>query len=65
MNEFSFDVFFKKATGHDPYPFQMWLATGEMVPELIDVPTGMSMWPSHFDSFILKSLKEGNLVAYN
>lgn len=43
-----FKEFFKTATGdgkgangHDPYPFQMRLALGEQLPELIDVPTGM------------------------
>ena len=36
----SFDVFFKKATGHDPYPFQKRLAC-ENLPELIDIPTGL------------------------
>ncbi len=36
-----FDVFFKKATDHDPYPFQKRLALGEQLPELIDVPFGM------------------------
>jgi len=36
-----FDAFFKKATDHDPYPFQKRLALGELLPELIDVPTGM------------------------
>jgi len=40
--------FFRTATfdnnspkGHDPYPFQTRLATGEKLPELIDVPTGL------------------------
>jgi CRISPR/Cas system-associated endonuclease/helicase Cas3 len=27
--------------GHDPYPFQTRLATGEKLPELIDIPTGL------------------------
>ena len=26
---------------HDPYPFQTRLATGEKLPELIDIPTGL------------------------
>ncbi|OPY50605.1 MAG: CRISPR-associated helicase Cas3 [Methanosaeta sp. PtaU1.Bin112] len=40
--------FFRTATsdsnsgkGHDPYPFQTRLATGEKLPELIDIPTGL------------------------
>jgi CRISPR-associated endonuclease/helicase Cas3 len=37
----SFDDFFKKATNHDPYPFQKRLALGERLPELIDIPTGV------------------------
>ena len=27
--------------GHDPYPFQMRLATEKELPELIDIPTGL------------------------
>ena len=37
----SFDAFFKKATNHDPYPFQKSLATCARLPELIDIPTGL------------------------
>ena len=40
--------FFRTATydinsrqGHDPYPFQIRLATGEKLPEQIDIPTGL------------------------
>jgi CRISPR-associated endonuclease/helicase Cas3 len=40
--------FFRTAThddnskkGHDPYPFQMRLATAKELPELIDIPTGL------------------------
>lgn len=43
-----FRAFFKAATweeksqeGHDPYPFQIRLALGEELPELIDIPTGL------------------------
>jgi len=43
-----FSAFFKAATreekspeGHDPYPFQVRLALGEELPELIDIPTGL------------------------
>ena len=43
-----FSAFFKAATweeksqeGHDPYPFQIRLALGEELPELIDIPTGL------------------------
>lgn len=39
--EARFAAFFEQATDHDPYPFQKRLATGEQLPELIDVPTGM------------------------
>lgn len=38
-----FAAFFKQATDHDPYPFQKRLATGEQLPELIDVPTGKDL----------------------
>jgi CRISPR-associated endonuclease/helicase Cas3 len=33
--------FFKKATGHDPYPYQERLATDTLLPELVDIPTGL------------------------
>jgi CRISPR-associated endonuclease/helicase Cas3 len=43
-----YSEFFRTATldsnsqkGHDPYPFQIRLATGEKLPELIDIPTGL------------------------
>lgn len=59
IGDLSFNDFFKKATDNDPYPFQMRLATGEQLPELIDVPTGMGktdavvlawLWRRRFDS---------------
>ena len=43
-----FSTFFEAATreeegqeGHKPYPFQIRLALGEELPELIDIPTGL------------------------
>jgi hypothetical protein len=43
-----FREFFRTATyddnshqGHDPYPFQTRLATCKVLPELIDIPTGL------------------------
>jgi CRISPR-associated endonuclease/helicase Cas3 len=43
-----YQEFFRTATkddlnpkGHDPYPFQISLATADELPELIDIPTGM------------------------
>jgi len=36
-----FNAFFRRATGHDPYPFQEKLATCARLPELIDIPTGL------------------------
>lgn len=35
----TFEEFFKKATGHTPYPYQKRLAEGEM-PDILDIPTG-------------------------
>jgi CRISPR-associated endonuclease/helicase Cas3 len=35
-----FDTFFRNATGNLPFPYQRQLATGESLPQLIDVPTG-------------------------
>jgi CRISPR-associated endonuclease/helicase Cas3 len=36
----NFDAFFTQATGNPPFPYQRALATGESLPQLIDVPTG-------------------------
>jgi len=37
----NYDEFFKKATRNpEPYPYQRSLATGEELPQLLDVPTG-------------------------
>ena len=36
----SFKKFFENATGHLPYPYQELLATGEVLPDVINVPTG-------------------------
>ena len=41
MGILGFDAFFRKATGHDPYPFQKRLAACDRLPELIDIPTGL------------------------
>ncbi|MDD4651064.1 MAG: hypothetical protein PHQ34_02425 [Methanothrix sp.] len=48
LTEERYREFFRTATfdnnsqkGHDPYPFQTRLATGEKLPELIDIPTGL------------------------
>jgi CRISPR-associated endonuclease/helicase Cas3 len=35
-----FETFFKQATGCIPFPYQCRIATDEMLPQLIDVPTG-------------------------
>ncbi len=32
---------FTTATGHDPYPYQLRLATGRELPQLLSIPTGM------------------------
>jgi len=37
----SFDVFFRTATGKDPYPFQRRFATSPTLPQLVQVPTGL------------------------
>ncbi len=39
--ERNFAKWFKHATGHAPYPFQVRFATGLELPELVDVPTGL------------------------
>jgi len=35
-----FETFFKQATGCTPFPYQRHFATAEILPQLIDVPTG-------------------------
>ena len=40
-SEEKFGSWFKQATGHDPYPFQIRFACGPVLPELVDVPTGL------------------------
>ena len=39
--ERNFSRWFKEATGNEPYPFQTRFACGMILPELVDVPTGM------------------------
>jgi len=36
-----FAEFFNTATGNDPYPYQERLATADVLPELVDIPTGL------------------------
>ena len=36
-----FEAWFKKTTEQDPYPYQIRFATGEKLPDLVDVPTGV------------------------
>lgn len=38
---FSFQDFFRRATGHDPYAYQTSLATSKTLPPLLDIPTGL------------------------
>jgi CRISPR-associated endonuclease/helicase Cas3 len=37
----AFARWFRQATGHEPYPFQIRFACEPTLPELVDVPTGM------------------------
>lgn len=39
--EQAFKAWFKQATGHAPYPFQVRFACDVVLPQLVDVPTGM------------------------
>jgi CRISPR-associated endonuclease/helicase Cas3 len=39
--EQQFEAWFRKATGHDPYPFQTRFACNPELPQLVDVPTGL------------------------
>jgi CRISPR-associated endonuclease/helicase Cas3 len=36
-----FTKWFVRATGKEPYPFQIRFACGPELPQLVDVPTGM------------------------
>lgn len=40
-DEARFRDWFHQATGHDPYPYQTRLATGNQMPGLLRVPTGL------------------------
>ena len=40
-NEQKFERWFEKATGDKPYPFQKHFACASVLPQLVDVPTGM------------------------
>ena len=40
-SEVEFVRWFRHATGHEPYPFQIRFACEPDLPELVDVPTGM------------------------
>jgi len=37
----SFDEWFKRATGNDPFPYQRRFAEEGEIPELVDVTTGL------------------------
>ncbi len=37
----SYQEFFKKATGNEPYDYQVRLAVGETLPQLVKIPTGL------------------------
>ena len=36
-----FPEFFRLATEKNPFPYQVRLATAELLPELLDIPTGL------------------------
>ncbi len=36
-----FALWFQRASGHKPYPFQIRFARETTLPELVDVPTGL------------------------
>jgi CRISPR-associated endonuclease/helicase Cas3 len=40
-NKNAFARWFEHATGNEPYPFQIRFACGPVMPELVDVPTGL------------------------
>jgi CRISPR-associated endonuclease/helicase Cas3 len=41
MEGISYQDFFRQATGHPPYPYQVSLATSKRLPEVMDIPTGL------------------------
>ena len=40
-NLIEFPEFFRRATGKGPFPYQVRLATAELLPQLLDIPTGL------------------------
>ena len=40
-NKEEFVSWFRQATGNEPYPFQIRFACEPVMPELVDVPTGL------------------------
>ena len=53
-----FDTFFQKASAHQPYPFQRSIATSDIIPDLVEIPTGLGktdaiilgwLWRRRFD----------------
>ncbi len=42
----SFDDWFKRATGNDPFPYQRRFAEEGEIPNLVDVPAGLLSEPS-------------------
>lgn len=57
MTYHTFEEFFEKACGFSPYPYQKLLATGDEIPDILNIPTGagkteaailcMWMWRRH------------------
>jgi hypothetical protein len=55
----SFDEWFKRATGNDPFPYQRRFAEEGEIPQLVDVPTGLGKTAMALDlqSIVLRQIR--------
>lgn len=67
----NFDDWFKRATGHSPFPYQRCFATEGQIPETVDVPTGLGktamavlgwVWRRKFAGVVTQSATPRRLV---
>ncbi len=67
----SYQSFFLKATGNDPYAYQVQLAVSEQLPDLVEIPTGLGktaavvlawLWRRRFASPAIRNTTPRRLV---
>lgn len=54
--------FFKRATGHYPFPWQTQMVSGQSIPEIVAVPTGLGKTAGVVIAWLWKRLQEPDLV---